>query len=55
MFLFNNIGIGKTLAHFATILTYNINTFKANFHNFLALFDNFEEFPDILVLTETIF
>ena len=36
--------------HFARILTYNINSFKANSHNFLPLFNNFEEFLDVLAL-----
>ena len=40
---------------FATFLTYNINSSNANSFIFLSLFNDFEEFPDILMLTETWF
>ena len=45
----------KNSCHYVTILTYNINSFNANSHNLLLLFNNFVKFPDILVMTETWF
>ena len=37
------------------IITYNIRSFSANSDCFLALFSEFNNYPDILVLTETWF
>ena len=44
----------NSISH-VTFLAYNIRSFNANSHKFFPLFHNYEDLPDVLVLSETWF